>query len=167
MVTRIRVFARLLSLGLITSLVSCGGNDLTLPPDGSPSRLAAISGDGQKGTVGSELPNPLVVRVTDGASRPVSQVSLRFQTDVPGAEILPATIATNDTGYAWVRVRLGATEGTQTVEAVIAEPASGLRTSFALTARVDQPPDNGGGGGGGDRKGGGHGKGHDHGHGGD
>jgi hypothetical protein len=161
MVPQVRIVGGLLGLALLPSAVSCGGSDLTFPPDGSPSSLVAVSGSGQRGTVGTQLPKPLVVQVVNEAARPVRQVSLRFQTEAPGAEILPASIATDDSGYAEVRVRLGTTEGTQTIEARIAEPASELRTSFALKALAEHSPRDGGGNGG-DNRGGGHGRGHGH-----
>lgn len=139
---------RLLSIALITGVAACGGGDLTLPGDGGPSSLQAISGGGQEGTVGSELPKPLVVRLTDGAARPVRGASLRFefQGDVPAAKISPATIQTNDTGFAFVQVRLGNTPGEQMVVARLADDTSnGLSTSFALRA-LEQNQDDGDGG---------------------
>jgi hypothetical protein len=172
----ISIPGRLLGLALGMATTACQGSDLTLPQDGAPASLEAVSGGGQQGTIGTQLAKPLVVKLTDGAARPVRQVSLRF-TAVPAAEIMPAAVVvTDDTGYASVRVRLGDTEGTQTVEALLADiPASELKTTFVLTALADQPPDGGGGGGddhGGDDHGNGdgrdrgHGHDHDHGHGG-
>jgi hypothetical protein len=142
-------YPRLLSLALITAVVACGGGDLTLPGDGLPSSLRAVSGDGQEGTVGSQLPEPLVVRLTDGAARPLSGVSLKFQfqSDVPAARINPAIVATDDTGFASVEVRLGNTAGEQTVEARLADDATGdLRTTFDLTAVKKKGKDGDGGG---------------------
>jgi hypothetical protein len=138
--------ARLIRLALSTALVACQGSDLTLPADGLPSSLEEVSGSGQEGRIGTVLPKPLIVRVTDGAARPLSQVSVRFETDVPGAEV-PLEVFTNDTGYAIVRVRLGETEGPQTFDALVAD-ASELRTTFAVTAIDPQPHDDGNGGGG-------------------
>ena len=134
---------------LAAVLVACG-SDLTLPADGSPSSLRAVSGDGQQGRVGSQLPDPLVVRLTDGAGRPVSGVSIafRFQTGDPAAQVDPTTITTNDSGSAAVHVRLGTTTGPQTVEARPADPAaSDLLATFGLTV-LPRHGGNGGGGGG-------------------
>jgi hypothetical protein len=126
------------------------GSDLTLPA-GSPS-LRAFSGDGQEGTVGTELPEPLVVRLTDGAN-PVAGVALefRFRDEVPAARVEPSTRETDDSGFAAVRVRLGNTVGPQTVEASVAdETANDLRTVFGLTALEGDGDGDGGGGGGSD-----------------
>jgi hypothetical protein len=128
---------QLLSLVVTTTLAACGGGNLTLPADGSPASLRAMSGSGQQGTVGTQLPAPLVVRLTDGAARPVpgTAVNFRFQSDVPGAQFEPATVTTDDTGFASVRVRLGTTAGAQTIEAAVgASPSSGLLATFGVTA---------------------------------
>jgi hypothetical protein len=142
-------------------VMACGGGDLTLPGDGSPSALRAVSGYDQEGTVGSELPDPLVARLIDGAARPLAGVSIefRFQNDVPAARIEPLEIvATNDSGFASVRVRLGTTVGPQTVEASLADATAGeLRTTFGLRG-LEKKGDDGDGG---DGRGRGRGRGHD------
>jgi hypothetical protein len=153
---------QLLSVVLTTTLAACAGGDLTLPADGSPASLRAMSGSGQQGTVGTQLPDPLVVRLTDGAARPVPGVvvDFRFESDVPGAQFDPATVTTDDTGFASVRVRLGSTAGAQTIEAAVgANPSSDLLATFGVTAVA--PSDGGGGHPGKSKKGGGKGKGHD------
>jgi len=148
------ISGRLFSLALSTAVLACESSDLTLPGDGQPSSLREVSGSGQQGTVGSALPGPLVVKLTDAAGQPLSQVSLRFQTAVPGAEIRPSELTTtNDTGYAQVRVLLGDTEGIQTFHAQVAD-ASDLSTTFEVIAFAKQPTDNGGNGGGGQGGGG-------------
>lgn len=165
---RTSISNRLLGTALGLTVVACQDSNLTLPADGSPSTLKAVSGDGQQGTVGALLPEPLVVGVTDGAARPVAQLSLQFQTDVPAAEVDPAIIATNDSGYASVHVRLGTVEGIQTVEALLAsDAASGLRTTFSFTAQARKTSDDAGPGGNDGEGGGGNDgeNGHDDGHG--
>jgi hypothetical protein len=155
---------RLVGVALSLVVMACQAGDLMLPADGSPSDLRAVSGYDQQGTVGTELPEPLVALVTDAAGRPVRQVSLRFQTEVPGAQLQPALVSTNDSGYAEVRMRLGTTEGTQTVEARLEQgAATGLKTTFVLTAFADQRPDDDEGDGGGEGDGDDDGEGDDHG----
>lgn len=129
-----------------TAAAACGSGDLTLPADGSPASLQAMSGSGQEGTIGTRLPDPLIVRLTDGARRGVPNVPVefRFQSDVPGAQFEPSVVATDDTGFASVRVVLGTTAGAQTIEAAIgASPSPGLLATFGVTAVA---PQNGGGG---------------------
>jgi hypothetical protein len=133
---------QLLSLIVTTTLAGCGGGDLTLPADGSPATLRAMSGGGQQGAVGTRLPDPLVVRLTDVAGRRVPGVTVefRFQSDVPGAQFEPATtVTTNDTGFASVEVRLGTTPGDQTIEAAVGgSPSSGLLATFGVKAVAPQ-----------------------------
>ena len=140
---------RLLIAVISLTTIACQG-DLVLPADGSPSSLSAVGGDGQEGTVGAKLPDPLVVRVIDGAANPMSDVSVRFQSDVPGAEIKPSVLVTNASGEAAVEVWLGSTEGIQVVDALLdASAEAGPKASFQLTA-LAQPPDDRGRGRGGD-----------------
>jgi hypothetical protein len=149
---------RRFSLVLIAALASCGGETLVLPADGTPSNLAAISGNGQEATVGSKLPAPLRVRLTDATDRPVSGIPLEFgfQSEAPGGEVDPPTIETDDSGFAEVQVRLGTTTGAQTIEARLAnDPGSDISALFGVTALAKRNEKKGDGG-----KGKGHGGGH-------
>jgi hypothetical protein len=166
-----------LRLALTTTVLACSSGNLALPNDGLPTDLQAFSGDGQEGTVGTQLPDPLVARVLDGTSRPVVGVSIvfGFQTEVSGAKIEPATAMTDDMGKASVRVRLGNTTGPQSVVARLEEDlAADLRATFGLKALDREQGNNDGSGDGGDageddddddghRHGDGHGGGHGHG----
>jgi ABC-type phosphate transport system substrate-binding protein len=125
---------RLLAMTVVATLGGCSA-DLTLPGDNLLPTLQAVSGDGQEGIVGSQLPDPLIAHLADGAGQPLAGVSVQFQSDVPTAEIKPATTETDDSGFVSVRVRLGTTAGTQTIVARVAEDTTGdLRTIFGLTA---------------------------------
>ena len=119
---------------VIGGLISACGGDLTLPHDRSPAALEAVSGDGQEGTVGSRLDDPLVVEVTDAGSEPVAGVAVefRFAEEVPEAEIDPTHAVTDSNGRAEAQVRLGANTGTQTV--VAEASATDLVATFDLTA---------------------------------
>jgi hypothetical protein len=132
----------LLVLAATGSIVACQGSDLTLPSDALSFNLRIVSGDGQRGTVGSELDSALVVGVTDVAGQPVTDLSLRFEPTAPGAEVEREEVRTNQDGEAETRVRLGDTEGTQTVEVRLAEVESALKASFTLTAVANEPPQN-------------------------
>ena len=145
---------------LLAAATACGA-DLTLPADGSPARLQAVSGSGQEGTVGTRLPDPLVVRLTDLAGRQIVgvKVEFRFQSDVPGAQFEPSVVATDDTGFASVQVVLGTSPGSQTIEAAVGAGTSpSLLATFGVTALA---PQNDGGGGRPGNPGRHHGHGHD------
>jgi hypothetical protein len=162
------VLPRSLILALALAVTACGSSDLTLPSSATPAKLLTVSGDGQKASAGEQVPEPLVVRLTDENSRALSGIPVvfRFQGAVPSAELDRADATTDTAGLAQVRVTLGTTVGTQTVEARVSqEVQSDLVATFDLTA-LDVPAP-GGGGGGGNKGGGddkGHGNGHGHGH---
>jgi hypothetical protein len=156
---------RLSGILLILTLPGCGSGDLVLP-GGPPTGLTAVSGDRQSGLMGSRLPDPLVVEVTDAEGRLVTgtSVDFSFAGEFPGGAVTPDTATTDEQGRASAEVQLGTVEGDQPVEARIAGGAdSTLRARFSLTAL---PRNNGGGGGGGgggqNDNGGEHGGGHGH-----
>jgi hypothetical protein len=136
---------------LLFYATACGGGDLALPgPGGDPSRLSIVSGDGQQGTVGEIVAEPLVVELLDGSGRPVpgATVAFRFSDNPPDALVDPAGPATDTLGHASATARLGSVAGVQPIDAQVALPGQDLLVRFRLTA-VERPRDDGGGGGGG------------------
>src|SRR3954467_5451502 len=98
-------------------VAACGGDDLLLPRDGEPARIAAIQGENVRATVGQPLTDSLVAQVTDPAGRPVPGIEVTF-VPPPGAVIAPAEPVRTDTqGNAAVHYTLSTTAGDQTVEA--------------------------------------------------
>lgn len=137
---------RLCSLVLATAITGCGG-DLTLPGEGSPTPTAILrveSGDGQQGTVGKRLDDPLVVKLTNASSQPIAgiRVAFQFKNEVPDAEVDPEATTGSD-GLASAEVRLGTSTGPHQIEARVASPVA-LSTTFVVTALERR------GGGGGD-----------------
>ena len=59
------------SLFTLLLLAACGGDDLLLPRDGEPARIAAVNAENLTATVGQPLADSLVAEVTDPAGRPV------------------------------------------------------------------------------------------------
>lgn len=147
MCTPYRAFPLVLAL----ALTGCGGS-LTLPDDGSPATLRAISGDGQEGTIGSKLDEPLVVKLTDASAHPVAGVPVlfHFTSDVPAAELDPEQATTDSSGRASAEVRLGISTGSHQIEARVTSPAE-LSATFVVTAlerdRGKRDKSNGGSGG--------------------
>jgi hypothetical protein len=134
--------------------LACGGGDLTLPGDGAPARLVAVSGSDQRAPAGTRLDAPLVVVVVDSADRPVPDVRVvfRFAGDVDGAGVTPERASTGDDGRVEAQAVLGVVPGEQLVEAALeGTDDPDLMTVFALTALRPSTPGNEGGGGGGDR----------------
>lgn len=109
------------SAGLLLALTACGA-DLLLPDDpDAPTRALSVRierGHGQQGPVAEPLPEPLVVRVVDGAGRPVAGAPVTF---TPVGEwagsVEPATALTDADGRASARWVLGTVAGSYEVRA--------------------------------------------------
>ena len=118
-------------------LVACGGDGLTLPPEGEAAHIEVMDGNDQSGTVGSTLGRPLLVLVTDTRDRPVSGATVVFS--FPSAaqgEASPATTTTDSEGHASSTLRLGSTPGeiTGKVEVPVDEGITPVEASFTATA---------------------------------
>ncbi|MGH7510740.1 MAG: Ig-like domain-containing protein [Gemmatimonadales bacterium] len=132
--------AGVLVLGSALALVSCGGEGLTLPPEGEAAHISVIAGDGQSGRVGSTLAEPLVVQVTDTRDRPVAGANVVFGfTGGSGGETSPASAATDADGRASTSLTLGTTVGpaTGTAEVPVDPDITPVRTTFTATALSD------------------------------
>ena len=102
---------RTLVLGLTLALAACGGEGLTLPPDGEPANIEVMSGNGQSGRVGATLAESLVVKVTDTRDRPVAGANVVIDFTAGGAGASPATVSTDADGRAASRLVLGTIPG--------------------------------------------------------
>jgi adhesin/invasin len=117
-------------------LAACSSNDdnTTTP---KASAIAVISGNAQTGIVGTPLPLPLVVKVTDQNGAAMSGVLVSF-TATGGATLKAASASTDANGLATDSLTLlGSTVGSDTVTASV----SGVTTSaiFAFTATAATP----------------------------
>ena len=126
---------------LILSLTACSGSDLTLPgTPGAPASIVVVAGNGQEALVGTTLPEPLIVKVTDseGNAVPAQQVLFVLAEEVPGAVLTPDAASTGPDGTAAVRWVLGEKGGTQQVTARVLRPGASdfLEVSFTASALV-------------------------------
>lgn len=115
-----RLSAFLGGIGVVVgSVVACGGSDLVLPTETGPGDITLFSGDNQRGSVGAQLSEPLVVKVLDRRGNPLpnQQVAFGLAAEVPGAAITPATAETGADGTAEARWVLGSVSGSQTAVA--------------------------------------------------
>ena len=80
-------------------------------------RSGFVSGGGQRGAAGTQLPRPLVFEVRDSVGAPLSAQTVGF-TGI-NARILPASAATDAAGHVRVGVTLGERAGAATVIASI------------------------------------------------
>lgn len=132
---------RLLLLTL-AALSGCGG-DLALPgPPAEGVTLSIVEGDDQTGTVGEELPRPLVVSVVSGTT-PIPDHIIAFSVVAapPGVRIEPDTAFTGSNGRATAHVTLGPETGAYEIEAklVVAEPQPPPSAVFEGAAVAAEP----------------------------
>lgn len=101
-------------------------------------KLSLVSGGGQRGLAGSELPEAFSVEVTDADDHPVAGVGIMFAVTAGGGHLSVYSAETNALGFAQTTLTLGTDFGTNTVEA----RAAGVTGSpVAITANAtDAPP---------------------------
>ena len=68
--------------------------------------LALVSGNGQIGTAGTALVNPIIVKVTDQDGTAMANVSVVFAVTAGGGSLGAATVATNSQGQAAASIPL-------------------------------------------------------------
>lgn len=124
---------------IMVTLIGCSSGDLTLPDQDQPlpALLEVVSGDGQRGEVGTVLEEPVTVRVLDDSGHPVPNAAVRFSflSDFSGAALDPSSTLTDEAGRAAAIVRLGELLGEQVVVAeVVNTQLPDLRASFTAVA---------------------------------
>lgn len=106
---------------------------------GAPSAVTATSGTGQSANINSLVPNPIVVRVADGADNPVPNAVVTFAVATGGGALTGAVDTTDANGLAtlgsWT---LGATVGAQSITATVSgvTPLTITATGFALAPTI-------------------------------
>jgi len=93
--------------------------------------IAPVSGEGQSATVGTALPDSLVVRVTVEFCNPVSDAPVEWSAD--RGSITPGTVQTDADGRAAAQRILGGAAGTQTATASSPQ-LDGSPVTFTQTA---------------------------------
>ena len=87
------------------------------------SAIEIVSGSGQDEVSGTELPQPVVIRVEDAGGAPVGGVSVNFQTEAGNGAADPGTAQTGDDGTASTTWTLGENIGEQILTASAGEDA--------------------------------------------
>src|SRR5690606_24176665 len=95
-------------------------------------QLDIVSGNEQRAAAGSELPNPVVIRVRDSAGRAVRNQIVNFRVTDGGGSVYGGATLTNESGIAQDRWRLGSKVGTQTLEARAVDATTGEKLRFAV-----------------------------------
>src|SRR5215208_1948906 len=122
-------------LGLSLTFAACGGESLTLPPEGEPAHIEVLeAGNNQSGRVNETLPSLVVVRVTDSRGEPVPgrDVLFSFVDDVVAVPT-PASATTDADGRAATTVTLGSVAGVYTGTAQV-QSAPEVSAPFTVTA---------------------------------
>ena len=127
---------------VLSALVAFSCSDSpTEPEEGRvPAALDIVSGDGQEAVVGTELPNPLVVRVKDASGLPVIGQLVNFRVTAGGGSVFAGSGLTNAQGIVQDRWTLGtSTADSQRVEARAVDPNTGARLVFATFRATPRP----------------------------
>lgn len=111
-------------------LIACVG-----PTDNNqvvaPLSMSIVSGDGQQGAPGAELPDPLVVHIEDARGRSVAGQIVNFRVVSGGGSVFAGAAISNRDGLVQERWTLGFS-GLQQVEARAIDPATGEPLTFAV-----------------------------------
>lgn len=136
-----------LAAGFVVS--GCGGDDLKCggpfcvsPGPPAATKLRMDSGEGQTGAPGRELPQPIVVRVTDNEDRPIGDVDVSFTVGQGGGSLTESTVPSDIDGLAQVNWTLGPDPGAQTIQ-VAASASSGTPldgSPLTFSAQAVRPP---------------------------
>ena len=92
--------------------------------DRTPTTLVKVSGDGQTGLPGSQLPDPFVVRVLDQNGDPFEGVPVTFSVIEGGGSLNIENTTTEADGFAGAALTLGPSPGTNRVSVTAAEIAT-------------------------------------------
>jgi adhesin/invasin len=135
----------------MTALQSCDSGGSVEPCDGPfchlgperpmPSSMEVGSGNNQTGSPGRELSEPIAVKVTDDAGRPVPGVTVRFSVASGGGRLSSDSAQSDTLGLAGVRWVLGEQLGAQNVsaEAVNNDNAPLEHSPLQLSATAEPP----------------------------
>ncbi len=99
-----------------------------------PPRASSITkgaGDGQSGTVGSDLTTPITITVLSGSS-PMAGATVTFAATAGGGSVTPATMVTSPTGVATTIWRMGPIPGLQTLSASVLGVTPAIFTATAV-----------------------------------
>ena len=103
---------------------------------GAASGVTILSGNGQSGSINTELPLPLTVQVRDAGTNPVPNVAVTWVIGSGSGSVTPTTSTTDANGVATAAWTLGPLPGANTLSAVV----SGIGVAeFTATATGGAP----------------------------
>ena len=128
----LRTLSRALLAGAVLALPAC--KDSTGSKPGPAAHVDILSGNAQTAPVLTELPQPLVVRVTDAKGRLVTGQVVSFVVTAGGGHAAAGTATTDAAGVAQDRWTLGGALGPQTLEARAVSATGQVLASATFTA---------------------------------
>lgn len=134
---RVASGACLVALALILQACSDGP---AAPPDDFEVSLTLISGNGQSGPAGHELPLPLVAKVTNPGGGAAADVLVTFRVVSGGGRPYAGAARSNAQGRVQDYWTLGPVPGTPQVLEVRAVRAGSKRVYATFTATATTPP---------------------------
>jgi hypothetical protein len=108
-------------------------------PTDQAAAIEIVAGQGQSATVGTVLPDPLVVRVLSASGTPVTGQVISYQVSAGGGRVEAIEGVSDEAGTARVRWTLGSEPGKNALEARLLEKASG-RVMEAVTFTAEGMP---------------------------
>jgi hypothetical protein len=105
---------------------------------GNASGISIVSGNGQTGAAGAPLTAALVVKVVDGSGNPVIGATVTWAVTAGGGSATPATSTTDANGQAATIWTLGATPGTNTLNASVAGVGTATFTATGVSGAPSQ-----------------------------
>jgi hypothetical protein len=121
--------AAVLLIGALFLVPACENNEEPQPP----TRISILSGDNQYSKSGTDLPEPLRVKVQYADLTDAPDVVVRFRSMAGDGSAAPATDGTDGHGEASARYTLGTLVGTQTIRAELVDDNSRY-VDFTATA---------------------------------
>jgi adhesin/invasin len=86
-------------------------------PSPVPTSLVVVQGANQTIQAGKELPNPVVLRVTDASGAPMPGIPVSFIVSAGGGSVNPGTVTSDKSGEAKTKWTLGPSETAQRIDA--------------------------------------------------
>lgn len=112
----IRSLAAALVLFATTVLTACGKEVVASPVPGA---LVLVQGNNQQAQGGSELPNPVVVRVLSAEGTPIEKVPIGFSVVQGGGSVNPGSAPSDENGEVKVKWTVGPNEVAQLLRASV------------------------------------------------
>ena len=144
MATALGRISNLLAFILVAGAAGCAGGELLLPepPGGGENvSLSKFEGDNQLGTVGEQLPQPLIVSVRTARNLPADGREVEFVIRTGDLEIARDTAITDSQGNASIRCMLGTVPGDYIIQAQLIDVEGEPEIQEFLAKARPGPPD--------------------------